>query len=226
LRPHPVAKIEYVHCDVSSPSSITSAAQAVRSRMGHPSILVNNAGIGSPHSILDTPTDWAQKIFTVNIVSHFWLTREFLPHMLSKNKGHIVGLASMASFVAPPGIVDYAATKAGVAAFHEGLAGELKHVYKKPGVLNTVVHPSWVRTAIVKGYEEHLERTQGHLMRPEMVGGKIVERIVGCTGGQLVIPEQLKVAAGIRGLPNWVQEGLRDRLFGTAGAEFPKVPPR
>lgn len=41
--------------------------------------------------------------------------------MLQKNKGHIVGLASMASWVAPPGIVDYAATKAAVQALHEGM---------------------------------------------------------------------------------------------------------
>jgi all-trans-retinol dehydrogenase (NAD+) len=60
------------------------------------------------------------KIFQINIISHFWMVKEFLPSMVRKNKGHIVGLASMASFVAPPGIVDYAATKAAVMAFHEG----------------------------------------------------------------------------------------------------------
>lgn len=80
--------------------------------------------------------------------------------MVKKNKGHIVGLASMASFVAPPAIVDYASTKAAVMAFHEGesihlgsknrcinikigLGQEIKHIYNTPGVLNTVVHPSW-----------------------------------------------------------------------------------
>jgi short-subunit dehydrogenase len=48
------------------------------------------------------------------------MVKEFMPAMLKKNKGHIVGIASMASWVAPPGIVDYASTKAGVQAFHEG----------------------------------------------------------------------------------------------------------
>jgi all-trans-retinol dehydrogenase (NAD+) len=48
------------------------------------------------------------------------MVQEFMPAMLAKNKGHIVGLASMASWVTPPGMVDYAATKAAVQAFHEG----------------------------------------------------------------------------------------------------------
>lgn len=60
------------------------------------------------------------KIFGVNLLSHFTTVKEFLPDMLKQNKGHIVTVASMASFVAVPGIADYAATKAGALAFHEG----------------------------------------------------------------------------------------------------------
>jgi NADP-dependent 3-hydroxy acid dehydrogenase YdfG len=113
-------KITYVKCDVTSPAAIAEAAKFVRSELGDPTILVNNAGVGSPHSILETSNEWVTKIFQINIISHFWLTKEFLPHMIKKNKGHIVGLASLASFVAPPAIVDYASTKAAVMAFHEG----------------------------------------------------------------------------------------------------------
>jgi all-trans-retinol dehydrogenase (NAD+) len=82
--------------------------------------LINNAGVGAPHTLLDTPNEWVTKIFQINIISHFWITKEFLPSMVKNNHGHIVGLASMASFVAPPAIIDYAATKAAVLAFHEG----------------------------------------------------------------------------------------------------------
>jgi all-trans-retinol dehydrogenase (NAD+) len=160
-KPDSERRITYVKCDVTSPAAIAEAAKFVRTELGDPTILVNNAGVGAPHSILDTSNEWITKIFQINIISHFWLTKEFLPHMIKKNKGHIVGLASLASFVAPPNIVDYASTKAAVMAFHEGelswewlkiehklisdvgLGQEIKHVYKTPGVLNTVVHPGW-----------------------------------------------------------------------------------
>jgi all-trans-retinol dehydrogenase (NAD+) len=113
-------RVTLFHCDVTSPTSIAEASKQVRAALGDPSILVNNAGIGSPHPILETSNEWITKIFQINIISHFWLVKEFMPDMVKKNKGHIVGLASMASFVSPPGIVDYAATKSAVLAFHEG----------------------------------------------------------------------------------------------------------
>lgn len=40
--------------------------------------------------------------------------------MIAKNKGHIVTIASTASYAGIGGMVDYTATKAGVLAFHEG----------------------------------------------------------------------------------------------------------
>lgn len=42
--------------------------------------------------------------------------------MLQARKGHIVTIASLASYVSVPGLVSYCATKAGVLAFHEGLS--------------------------------------------------------------------------------------------------------
>jgi all-trans-retinol dehydrogenase (NAD+) len=106
--------------------------------------------------------------------------------------------------------------------WYAGLGQELKHLYKTPGVLNTVVHPSWVRTPLVAGYETHLEKNQGGLMKPETIGKKIVDQIVSCRSGQLIIPKKLKAAAGLRGQPNWLQEVIRDLAVGKAGAQFPK----
>jgi all-trans-retinol dehydrogenase (NAD+) len=151
------------------------------------------------------------------------LIREFMPSMIRKNKGHIVGIASMASFVTSPGITDYAATKAAVMALHEGLGQEIKHVYKTPGVLNTVVHPYWARTGLVKGYEGHLEKTQGKLMTPEYVAKQIVDQIVSCQGGQIIIPKSMWTGSLVRGMPNWMQEFARDTHVGGAAAQFPKV---
>jgi len=76
--------------------------------------------IGNGKTILDTSTEFVQKIMAVNLSSHFVLIREFLPGMLEAKKGHVVSLASMASFVSAPGLVDYCVTKVGVLALHEG----------------------------------------------------------------------------------------------------------
>lgn len=122
--------------------------------------------------------------------------------------GHIVGLASMASFFTIGETSDYAATKAGVLAFHEGLSQELKHRYKAPNVHSTVVHPSWARTAIVgtKFPEDRL----GKLMEPNVVSDAILKQIFSARGGQIILPPNLYFVSMLRAFPNWVQELIRD----------------
>lgn len=113
--------VSFFKCDITKPAAVKSTAAEIKDFMGKPSILVNNAGIGKPLAISEMEDGYLSAIFGVNLISHFYLVREFLPDMVKQNKGHIVTVASMASFVAVPGIAPYAATKAGALAFHESM---------------------------------------------------------------------------------------------------------
>ena len=84
--------------------------------------------------MLDESEDQIRRVFDVNIIAHFLLVKEFLPAMIKQNHGHVVTVASVASFVTGVRNVDYACTKVSVLAFHEGLAQELKHTYKARNV--------------------------------------------------------------------------------------------
>ncbi|KAI0403850.1 NAD(P)-binding protein [Xylaria palmicola] len=205
-------RIRFFKCDVTLSEEVAEAADAVRREIGHPSILINNAGIASPNTILDMPESKLRKVFGVNTLSHWFTTQQFLPHMIQTNKGHIVTVASIASFVALPAAADYSATKAAALAFHESLACELKHCYKAPNVLTTVVHPNFVRTPLVESFANHLEKTGVRLLTPEHIAEPIVAQIKSRRGGQLVIPNSASGISGIRGWPTWVQELLRDTL--------------
>jgi len=57
--------------------------------------------------------------------------------MIKANHGHIVTMASMASFMVHAQNVDYACTKASCLAFHEGLTQELKSRYNANKVRTT-----------------------------------------------------------------------------------------
>jgi len=100
-------------------------------------VLVNNAGFANSATILSVTPEKLMRLFSVNLAAPFLLTRQFLPEMVAKNRGHIVNVGSMASFSTQANNVDYGATKSGVLAFHEGLLQELKHVYKAPAVRAT-----------------------------------------------------------------------------------------
>lgn len=93
-------------------------------------MLVNNAGVGYDGTILDEPEAKIRQTFEVNTISHFLMVREFLPSMIRQNHGHVITIASMASFVALGEMVDYCCTKASALAFHEGLTQELRYRYQ------------------------------------------------------------------------------------------------
>lgn len=71
---------QYEKCDVTDPESVNAAAKAVKAKLGAPSILVNNAGIGNEFNILDAPPAKVKKLFEVNLISH-WYAADFLEHL-------------------------------------------------------------------------------------------------------------------------------------------------
>ncbi|GLA00608.1 hypothetical protein AnigIFM60653_009358 [Aspergillus niger] len=121
--------IQYYELDITSSLDVQRVADQIRQQHGDPTILINNAGIGLAKLILDEDIGLTRKTFDVNIIAHFDLVKQFLPAMIKSNHGHVVTVASMASFVTQAQNVGYACTKAAALAFHEGLAQELKHRY-------------------------------------------------------------------------------------------------
>ncbi|KAK5047534.1 hypothetical protein LTR84_006631 [Exophiala bonariae] len=127
----------YYQVDITSSEAIQKFASQLRNDHGDPTVLINNAGVGNAIPIIELPEAALRKVFDVNIISHFLLLKEFLPSMIRANHGHIVTVASMASFAAQAQNVDYAATKAGALALHEGLGQEIKHTYRAPKLRTT-----------------------------------------------------------------------------------------
>lgn len=128
---------KFYKADVSSFEDIHETAERIRKEVGNPTVLINNAGVAAGNTILDEPEEDIRRVFNVNIVSHFGMIKEFLPYMVQHDHGHIVTVASLASFMVNASNVDYACTKAAALAFHEGLSLELRHMYKAKRVRTT-----------------------------------------------------------------------------------------
>ncbi|KHN97099.1 short-chain dehydrogenase/reductase 2 [Metarhizium album ARSEF 1941] len=199
-------------CDITAPDAVAAAAAAIRNDLGHPSILVNNAGITRPLAILDMPHDFLRRIFGVNCLSHWTLAQQFLPHMVAANKGHVMTVASMASFIPLPKGADYAATKAAALSFHESLAVELRHVHGADRVLASIAHPNFVRTPLVRDFGHHLERGGIRMLAPDDVAALVADQIFSRRAAQLIIPEHQAVLSGVRAWPTWLKVLLLDQL--------------
>lgn len=94
-------RIYHYKCSVTDPAALAATAEQIRKEVGHPSILVNNAGLARSATILKSSAADVSAVIGVNLMAHWNTVQEFLPHMLETRKGHIVTIASVAAFISP-----------------------------------------------------------------------------------------------------------------------------
>ncbi len=116
--------IETVQGDVTVEAD-RAALIARADALGGADVLVNNAGLGWMGIVERMPADDVRTLFETNVLALIDLTQKVLPGMLDRHRGHIVNVASGASWVAFPPYSVYAATKWAVQGFTEGLRREV-----------------------------------------------------------------------------------------------------
>src|SRR5215469_17799287 len=103
---------EGMACDVTSLSAVDALAAHVRQKYGHIEILVNNAGIGGPASLLHdlAPEKW-DDIFDTNVRGVFYMVRAFVPLMIAGGSGYVINISSLAGKNPLPHGAAYSASK-------------------------------------------------------------------------------------------------------------------
>lgn len=104
----------------SDPSWLEQA----RAALGPIDVLVNNAGGSLYGRTADLSADEGERVLALNLHTPLRLTHAVLPE-LAERGGMIVNIASIAAFAPVPGMTWYNASKGGLAAASESLAGEL-----------------------------------------------------------------------------------------------------
>jgi len=169
------AQVHYYKCDISKRKEVYEVAERVKQEVGHPTILINNAGIVTGKTLLESSDEMIEKTFQVNALSNFWTVKAFLPNMLENNHGHIVTISSTASFTGVPMLVDYCASKSASFALDEGLRRELQRM-GKTGVKTTCVCPYFINTGMFSGAQSKLPFILPFL-EPEDVADRIVDAV-------------------------------------------------
>jgi uncharacterized protein len=88
--------------------------------------LINNAGLGDLGPFATSDSERVEKIILVNIRALTLLTRKLLPAMVANKRGAILNVSSSAGFLPIADFSVYAASKAYVNSFSEGLRAELR----------------------------------------------------------------------------------------------------
>ena len=136
-----------VQVDVGDRRSVEAMIRTVIDTHGQIDVLINNAGIaGNAAPITEvTDDDWAAML-RVDLTSVFLCCRAVMPHMLSRQTGTIVNVASIAGKEGNPRMVPYSSAKAGVIGLTKALAKEVATA----GVRVNAVAPAVIETAILK----------------------------------------------------------------------------
>lgn len=209
-RAHP--NIKFFQCDVCSTEEIAEVAGQVREKLGHPTILVNNAGILKGKTVLSVSESDIRTTFEINTMAHYWLAREFLPEMVNQNHGMIVTVASQAAFCSTPTMVEYCASKAAALSFHEGIGAELRTRYNAPKVRTVAVTQGFSRTKLTDVLAPEDSWFNPYL-HADTVAELVVQQIMTGESGHIMIPRTSGVLVGhFRSFPYWMQRGFLVRL--------------
>jgi short-subunit dehydrogenase len=139
-------RVEVIACDIADPAARAGLFDEVDHRGLTADILVNNAGIGTIGSVAKTPVEDEIAQVRVNVEAVIDLTTRAVQQMLPRGRGAILNVGSTAGYQPFPGQVGYAATKAFVNNYTQGLRGELAGT----GVTVALLCPGPVRPEFVK----------------------------------------------------------------------------
>lgn len=131
--------------DITDRDSVARLPAQVISRHGAVDGIINNAGIIQPFARAgDLEYAAIDRVMDVNFHGTLYVTRAFLPHLLTRPEAHIVNVSSMGGFLPVPGQSIYGASKAAVKLLTEGMSSELMGT----SVRVTVVIPGAIGTNI------------------------------------------------------------------------------
>lgn len=136
--------------NVTDPNSIAQLMDAVRSEMGDPLILVNNAGITHDNILMRMKDDEWGEVIDTNLNALFRLTKACVRGMTKARWGRVINVTSVVGSMGNPGQSNYAATKAGA----EGMARSLAKELGSRSITVNCVAPGFIDTDMTKALDE------------------------------------------------------------------------
>jgi NAD(P)-dependent dehydrogenase (short-subunit alcohol dehydrogenase family) len=164
-----------ISSDVSDRSSLQRVLEGSIKAFGKVDILVNSAGRTKRAPTIDfTEEDW-NSILDTNLTGTLRAAQVFGRHMLERETGSIINIASLSTFVALYEVAAYSASKAAVASLTKSLAIE----WGQRGVRVNAIAPGVFRTPLNEKLLDETERGREFLVRTPMKRFGNVDELAG-----------------------------------------------
>lgn len=169
-------RAEAVPADLTDREQLEALVGRAEEAIGPLDILVNNAGLEFGGSYLRTTSEELEAILDVNLLATMVLTREVLPGMQERGRGHVVNMASLAGKAPVAYLASYCATKHAVVGFTHALRQE----YVGESIGFSAICPGFIsRVGMYGRLEEQVGEPPGlGTLPPERVGEAVVRAII------------------------------------------------
>jgi NAD(P)-dependent dehydrogenase (short-subunit alcohol dehydrogenase family) len=164
-----------VTSDVSDRESLARVLSETVAAFGKVDILVNSAGRTRRAPTVDFPEEDWDAIIDTNLTGTLRACQVFGKHMLERESGSIINIASLSTFVALHEVAAYSASKAAVGSLTKSLAVE----WSSRGVRVNAIAPGVFRTALNHKLLDETERGREFLLRTPMRRFGNVEELAG-----------------------------------------------
>lgn len=134
--------------DITEHEAVVAAVASFEARVGHTSILVNNAGWDRFAYFLDTEPPLWEQIIAVNLKGPLNLHHAVLKGMQQRKSGRVINIASDAGRVGSSMEAVYSACKGGIVAFTKTMAREMA----SSGVTLNAVCPGPTETPLLAAF--------------------------------------------------------------------------
>ena len=170
--------VEPAALDVTDRAAVTALVDRIVAEHGRLDVLVNNAGV-MPLSRLDALlTDEWDRMIDVNVRGLLHGIAAALPHMLRRERGHVVTVASVGAHQVSPTAAVYCATKYAAWAVTEGLRLEAP-----AGIRVTTVSPGVVETELATTITDPVAREAMRAYRAHAIPpGAVADAIAYAVG--------------------------------------------
>ena len=150
LRAEGATAAAYGDVDVSDRSLVEAAIEQVRTELGPPLVLVNNAGLQGFDKFLSITDEVWDRIMAINLNGPFYCCQAVLPHMIEARWGRIVNISSSSAQGGQPFMAHYVSSKAGLIGMTKALALE----FGPKGITVNTIPPGFIDTPMLRDSED------------------------------------------------------------------------
>lgn len=189
--------------DVADPRAVVETMERVDDEMDGIDLVVANAGVGKTRWSGKLRWDDCAATLQVNVIGATATLTALITRMIARERGHLVGVSSLAAYRGLPRNAAYSASKAYVSTFLESLRVDLKST----NVAVTDIRPGYVKTPMTEGNQR-----MPFLMDADRAAQEILDAISARKG---VHAFPLPLALGVRSvaaLPNAIYDHLARRM--------------